>query len=372
MARRTASRIFSSAIPLLAGDRLERDGGSAAGDRLGVHALVGIVDHRVGPCLRPPGGLVDLGLDLGPDGFVDLVGQDASLSQLARELRDRVLLLEVLDLRRIAIAALVVVRGVRGEAHDAGLDERRSLAAAGALMCLLRRRVAAEHVAAVDDDARHPVTLGAGRDRPTRHLAVERDADRVAVVLAHEDDGQLVHAGEVHRLVDLALVRGALAVLGHRHDVVAADPGPHGDPDGVEDLRSDRGAQRDDVVRRAAVVPGHLSATGAHVIALGEVGGDDVLGAHPERDRARDGPIERRHPVVMLPHRPGDADLRALVALARDDEGDLAGPLHEPHPLVDPTGEKHVAVHVEHLLVREAELGVSQPHRCRRHRASLP
>ena len=100
---------------------------------------------------------------------------------------------------------------------------------AGALVRLPGRRVAAEHVAAVDHHAGHAVARRARRDRAAGHLAVERDADGVAVVLAHEDDRQVVDAGEVHRLVDLALVGGALAELGHGHDVVAAHPGAHGD-----------------------------------------------------------------------------------------------------------------------------------------------
>ena len=54
-------------------------------------------------------------------------------------------------------------------------------------------------------------------------------------------------------------------------------------PDRVEHLRPDRRAERHDVVRRAAVVARHLAAAGADVVGLGEVGGDDVLGAHAER-----------------------------------------------------------------------------------------
>ena len=133
--------------------------------------------------------------------------------------------------------------------------------------------------------------------------------------------------------------------------LVAADPRAHRDPDGVEHLRPDRRRQRDDVVRRAAVVAGHLASTGRHVVGLGEVGGDDVLGAHAEGHGRGDRAVVRRHPVGAAAHRPGGRDLRALVALAADDEGDLARALHEPHPLVHGAGEQHGAVHREHVLV---------------------
>ena len=163
---------------------------------------------------------------------------------------------------------------------------------------LPRGRVAAEHVAAVDHHARHAVAGRARRHRAAGHLPVERHADGVAVVLADEDDRQVMDAGEVHGLVDLALVGGALAELGHGHDVVAAHPRAHGDADRVQHLGAHRRAERHDVVRRAAVMAGHLAPAGADVVGLGQVGGDDVLGAHAEGHGAGDGPVVRRHPVL--------------------------------------------------------------------------
>ena len=164
--------------------------------------------------------------------------------------------------------------------------------------------------------------------------------------------------GEVHRLVDLALVGRALAEARLGHDVVAAHPRAHRDSDGVEHLRADRRRQRDDVVRGAAVVAGHLASAGADVVGLCQMGRDDVLGAHAEGQGAGDGPIERCHPVLAMAHRPRGRDLRALMALAADDECDLSGPLHQPHPLVHGAGEQHGPVHREHVVVAEAELGV--------------
>src|SRR5688572_10561001 len=132
MAERMASRMFSSAMSVtLPAQRRQWGRHAATRDGIGVHPLVRVVRRRLGPGLGQLRRLVDLRLDLGAQALVDLVGQDARGAQLVGEHRDRVALLERLDLGRVAVAALVVVRGMAGEAHDLGLDERRSLAAHG-------------------------------------------------------------------------------------------------------------------------------------------------------------------------------------------------------------------------------------------------
>ena len=65
---------------------------------VGVDPFVGVVEVGSGRASAALRGLVDLRLDLGADRLLDLVGQDACVAQLRREHRDRVLLLEVLDL----------------------------------------------------------------------------------------------------------------------------------------------------------------------------------------------------------------------------------------------------------------------------------
>ena len=103
-------------------------------------------------------------------------------------------------------------------------------------MRFLARGIAREDVPTVDGDAREPVALGAGGDGESANLLLERHADGVAVVLADEDDRELVHAREVHRFVHLALVGGALAEIRDCYDVLAAHPGPHGNAHRVQDL----------------------------------------------------------------------------------------------------------------------------------------
>ncbi len=64
--------------------------------------------------------------------------------------------------------------------------------------------------------------------------AADRGAHRITVVLDHIDDRQLPKFGHVEALIDLALVRCAVAEIGDRHIVVAA----------IEIRESEAGAER--------------------------------------------------------------------------------------------------------------------------------
>src|SRR5581483_5100876 len=89
------------------------------------------------------------------------------------------------------------------------------------------------HVEAVHADARHAVARGARADVLDREAALDRQALRVLVHLADVDHRQLPERGEVRRLVEPALVRGAVA---EERD---------GNLIGTELLRGERGAGRD-------------------------------------------------------------------------------------------------------------------------------
>ena len=72
------------------------------------------------------------------------------------------------------------------------------------------------HVVAVDGDVADAVAGGPLLERG-RVLGRRRGELGVAVVLAEEDHRQLPHGGQVHRLVERALGRRAVAEEGHRH-----------------------------------------------------------------------------------------------------------------------------------------------------------
>jgi hypothetical protein len=58
---------------------------------------------------------------------------------------------------------------------------------------------------------------------------------------------------------------------------------------------------------------------------------------------------------VALLERPGDPDLCALVSLPADDEWNPAGPVEDPHPLVDRPGQGNEAVHLDHVGLGKAD-----------------
>src|SRR5687768_14680631 len=78
IAERIASRMFSSDMSVaLPGDRVHRRGCATAGYRLRVDPLMGIVGGGLGTGLGALRSVVDLRLDLGTNGLVRLIGQDA-------------------------------------------------------------------------------------------------------------------------------------------------------------------------------------------------------------------------------------------------------------------------------------------------------
>ena len=118
----------------------------------------------------------------------------------------------------------VVVDGVALHAQRQALEQRRAAALARLLDRALGLAVDGEHVVAVDDDALEAVGLGAVGDVLGRVLEVGRRRVGPLVVVADEDDRQLAHAGEVHRLVRVAARGGALAEPADRDALLLADP----------------------------------------------------------------------------------------------------------------------------------------------------
>ena len=140
-----------------------------------------------------------------------------------------------------------------------------------ALARLARRLEHRLGVVAVDLDAREAVGRGA-LDGVDRELLVERRRVRVLVVLEHEDDRQLLHAGPVHRLVEVAARGRAVAEPGDRAALLAAQLERHRQAGGDE---HHVGQHRDhpDAAERAvaevhvAVAPAGDAAVAAHVLA---------------------------------------------------------------------------------------------------------
>ena len=151
------------------------------------------------------GGLVNLVPDASADLGGLLVVEGADLSKAALEQHERIAFLPGPDFFRRAIGAVVVIRGVRLETIDLGLDQGRAVPAPGAIGGFPDHIVDGEKIGAIDDDPGKSITGGAIGDVVDRHLALNRDRDRIAVVLAEEDDREFVDTGEIAGLVEIAL-----------------------------------------------------------------------------------------------------------------------------------------------------------------------
>src|SRR5829696_6791673 len=181
--------------------------------RLSVSIHVVVEGHRVGErqSFRGIGRGVDFGADFGVELVKFLFGQRADLAAAAGEERNRVVAAPRLHLVRAAVDAVVVVGGMGVEAVDLCFHQRRAVAAPGAVGRLFDGLVDREQIGAVDNDAGKTVTGRAVGHVVDRHLQILRHRDGVAVVLAEENDRQLVDTGEVARLVEIALGAATLA-----------------------------------------------------------------------------------------------------------------------------------------------------------------
>ena len=135
---------------------------SAVGDVLGVDvAQSRVAGSGSGWRLGVVGRVVDGGLDLGRQARLDLVGQHAGVAELLAEARQRVA-------ARVSASSSSAERYLvcwssdecAGQPGHLGLDERRAVAGAGPRDRVARRRVAGQHVRAVDDHARDAVAGG--------------------------------------------------------------------------------------------------------------------------------------------------------------------------------------------------------------------
>ncbi len=227
-----------------------------------------------------------------------------------------------------------------------------------------------QHVHAVDRLARDAEGLAAGVERRGRGGALERGAHRVLVVLDHEDAGQLPQRAHVEGLVDLALVRRAVAEIGEADVVVAAVPVGEGEAGADRHLRADdavaavevlllgehvhRAALAAGVAARAAGQLGHhalgVHAAGEHV-AVVAIGGDALVavlrgGLEPDHDR-------------LL------ADVEMAEAADQAHAVELAG------LLLEAADQQHLAVEVEQLVLGRGRLLRGCAARCR-HRLVPP
>src|SRR6185312_11788275 len=229
------------------------------------------------------GGLVDqiahLAIDLLQRVFLDELGlEDAVARHVDRIVRRA----HLLDLLARAVFGRIRHR-VAAIAVGQHLEDERALAGAAPRGRLLAGRLDRAHVHAVDLLARNIERQTALRQVDLGRGARDRRAHGVAIVLDDVDDRQLPELGHVEALVDLALVGGAVAEIGHRDVVVAAIAVGEGEPGAERHLRADDAVAAEEALLDAEHVHRAALALGIAVGAAGELG-HDALRVHAGGD----------------------------------------------------------------------------------------
>ena len=263
------------------------------------------------------------------------------------------------------------------------VDQRRPAPLAAVGRGARQRRVASDRVAAVD---LLEVEVRVARDEPgdvrARRLHLDRDRDRVAVVLDQVQDRQAEVARGVERFPELALAGRALAE-GDVGDLVPVElRGAVGDLGDqrvaqrrlraayrLEALRAGRRGLADDVERPVAPVGRHLAPAGVRILGGPHRGEEHLVGGHPEPQAEGAVPVVGVEPVVGGPEHLRRRGQNGLVPDAVDLEVGLVLPLEHDLPLVHLAGEVHDPVDVE-MLGRREDLrpggGRAAAHRARR------
>ncbi len=263
---------------------------------------------------------------------------------------DRVALAPLLDLL-LGHVLHVVVGGVAVHAHRHRLDQRRPLAGQRPLARGARRLEHRLDVVAVDGHPDEPVG-GGPLDRVDRELLVQRRRIRVLVVLQDEHHRQLLHAGPVHRLVEVAARGRAVAEPGHRAAALAAQLERHrhagGDQHHVGQHRDHPDAAELAVAEvDVAVAPAGDPGGAAHVLREDprrRDAADQVRGEVPVQDAQ---PVARSH----RERRAGRHRLLPIAVVERP--GDLALAVQGHRALFQAAHQQHRAQQPDAILQRQ-------------------
>ena len=255
------------------------------------------------------------------------------------------------------------------EAVGERLDQGRTALLAGDPQVLGDRLAHRQHVHAVGAHAGDAEALGLLREVGDRRVALDRGAHPVEVVLEDEDDRQAPERRQVHRLAEVAGVRGAVAEHADGDRVLAEVVGGEAEAGGERQVAADDPVAAhepplpvEDVHRAAAPARGPVDAPEElrhHVLGVGAAG-----------DRVAVGAVGADQVVVRLHHR-GRADDRRLLADRQVEEATGLRPLVlAPGLLLEAADQRHRLEQLDAGLgVGKRPLGASRAVRlCRLHR----
>ena len=289
---------------------------------------VEVVVERVERRLRRGVGELDrlehLGLDLLADRGEVVVGDRAGLDQPPGEDLDRVAALPLLDLVLVAVDLGIGGR-VAAVAIGERLDERRPPVAAGDLEVVGDALADRDDVLAVDPLAGDAEPLGLVREVGDRGVTLDRGAHPVEVVLDEEDDRQAPERRQVHRLAEVAGVRGSVAEHADGDVVGALVVGGEREAGGDREVAADDPVAAHEATVAVEDVHRPAAAAGGAVLAAEQLR-HHVLRVGPARNRVSVGAVGADQVVVGGHHRRRPDD-RRLLADREVEEAAGLGPL---------------------------------------------
>ena len=244
----------------------------------------------------------------------------------------------------------------------AGLDQHRARAVSYVLDHLLALFAHRDHVHAVHHVSRHAVALGFAVDLIESRGDPHVRRDSIEVVLDQEDHRKLPELGHVERLVEDALVRGAIAQKRHHHPILVAHLDAQREPDREREVSAHDGVAAHEVALRVTEVHGAalpLADAGRAPIELGHqrpraglaykrvgmiaVGPELVLVVIERTDRPR------RHGLLA------DVEVREAA--------DEALGVRLRHALFETSNERHIAVELQLIRERDGHVLLPPPRR---------
>ena len=247
--------------------------------------------------------------------------------------------------------------------HRHRFDQCRALAGDRALTGLPGRLEHRLDVISVDGDAGEPVGRGA-LHRVHRKLLVQRRGVRVLVVLQHEHDREPLHAGPVHRFVEIAAGGGPVAEPGQRAARLSAQ------------LEGHRHSRRDEHhVGEHRDHPDTAQVTVAEVDVAVPAAGDagraaHVLGEDPVRGDAADQmggevPVQDAQPVLGTHRERGPGGDRLLAETVIERAGDLALAIQAHRPFLNAPHQQHRAQQPDPVLEHKVRVRRDRGDACR-------
>src|SRR5215467_3970423 len=253
--------------------------------------------------------------------------------EIGAQARDRLFLPARLNLLGRAVTRRIIGGRVVAETIGHGLDQARPGAGAGLRDRILRRGAHRDDVVAIHllaGKARGDRLL---RQRLRRRLQLQRHRDRPLIVVGDEHHGQLVHAGEVHRLPHVALRGSAVAEEAHRDARLLSELERVGDAGGVRRLGSDW-----DAIRK---IVGGAGGQAAALIAAPEQ--QDLLHLRPAPQQRAVVAVGGKDNVLRT-HGAGDADRNRLLAERNGVGPEPSCPLQRDGLEIKRSREHHAAI----------------------------